>query len=490
MVATAMWPYGRAMTMTEPTLEPDTPDEPRTTPDEPRHLVWRSEQRVLTGTAAGLAEGWGIDPAWVRLALTVLALRSGLGGFLYVAAWVLLPESPTAPATSTARRLLAAAAGFGALLALGGEWIGSPWSVIVILAGAAAALWRGPSARVATPRPATTWEPPPPSPATPRASAEVPARTPRPRRTRATRPPSVVGRLSLALALAVVAVVALATDGRADAMAVAFGVAAAICGAGLVVASFGRRARYLIVPAVLALGASTVAASVDGLGVRFGVVGDWVSYRSPALPARIDRRAGHVQIDLTAASAAESTVVRLGSGDVEILLDPDRPVRVDLRARTGFGSIDVIGQRRSAGYRPSVSTSVGPGESTPVITVDAAVGVGSIDVRYVYRPEAPPEITTVPGLPRVPSRPNGAQAVLPDGTEVFEGGAQRRVDGTILLPGGTEVGPDNARRYGPGAVVRADGTAELPDGTIIKGSGVVVLPNGLVVTPAPDGQRG
>ena len=39
-------------------------------------------------------------------------------------------------------------------------------------------------------------------------------------------------------------------------------------GAGLVVASFGRRARYLVIPAVLALGGSGLAASIDGLGVR------------------------------------------------------------------------------------------------------------------------------------------------------------------------------------------------------------------------------
>lgn len=471
--------------MTEPVLEPDTPDEPPAAPPEARHVVWRSDQRVVTGTAAGLAEGWGVDPAWVRLAFTVLALRSGLGGLLYVAAWALLPASPTAPPTPLANRLVGAAAGGLALLALGGGWIGSPWSVIVILAGAAAALWRGSTPRPAAPeRP--TWAPP----AAP-AAADPSPRPPRPRRARVVRPPSVVGRLSLALALAVVAVVALAADGRPGALAVAFGVAAAICGVGLVVASFGRRARWLVVPAVLALGASTVAAAVDGLGVRLGVVGDWRSYGAPALPARIDHRAGTVQVDLTGADRNASTVVRVGTGDVDILLDPDRPVRVDLRARVGLGSIDVIGQRSSAGYRPAVTTSVGPGDGAPVITLDVAVGVGSIDVRYVYRPEAPPEVTTFPTvLPRRPVLPDGAVAVEPDGTEVYEGGARRTVDGTILLPDGTRIGPDNSRRYGPGVIVGADGTAELADGTMVQGTGAVVLPSGIVLTPSPEGQRG
>jgi phage shock protein PspC (stress-responsive transcriptional regulator) len=474
------------MTMTDPTLEPEAPNGPDDGPAEPCHLVWRSDERVLTGAAAGLAEGWGVDPAWVRLALTVLALHSGLGGFLYIAAWVLLPASSTAPPASTARRALGVAAGVGALLALGGEWIGSPWSVIVILAGTAAALWRRPSSRVGAPRPGT-WAPPsPPSPV----HADASARTPRPRRPREPRPPSVVGRLSLALALAVVAVVALASDGRPGPLAVAFGAAAAICGAGLAVAGFGRRARYLVVPAVLALGGSTVAASINGLGVRVGLSGDSRSYGASGLPPGIDQRAGDVQLDLTGATANASTVVRVGVGTVSILLDPDRPVRLDLRARVGLGSIDAIGQRRSTGYRPSVFSSIGPGDGTPVVTVDAAVGVGSIDVHYIHRPPTPAELTGVPRLPRVPALPGDALTVEPDGTEVFEGGARRLRDGRILLPDGTEVGPDGARRYGPGAVVRPGGTAELPDGTVIQATGTVVLPGGLVISPLPAEQRG
>lgn len=488
MVAAAAPSYRRAMTMTEPTLEPDAPDEPPVAPPEARHAVWRSDQRVVSGTAAGLADGWGVDPAWVRLAFTVLALRGGLGACLYAAAWALLPASPSAPRTPLANRLVGAAAGGLALLTLGSGWIGAPWSVIVVLAGAAAALWRGSTPRVArTVRP--TWAPP--SAPEPAAAPQTDPRPPRHRRAHVPRPPSVVGRLGLALALAVVAVTALVTDGRPGAMAVAFGAAAAICGAGLVVASFGRRARYLALPAVLALAASTVAASVDGLGVRVGLSGDWRSYGASALPARIDHRAGSIQVDLTDADRSASTVVRVGTGDVDIVLDPDRPVRVDLRARVGLGSIDVIGQRSASGYRPAVTTSVGPSDGPTVVTVDVAVGIGSVEVLYVSRPETPPEPTTFPTVPPAdPQLPNGAVAVEPDGIEVYEGGARRFPDGSLALPDGTQVEADNTRRYGPGVVVEPGGEAVLPDGTRVLVSGTVVLPSGVVVSPTPDGERG
>jgi phage shock protein PspC (stress-responsive transcriptional regulator)/energy-converting hydrogenase Eha subunit C len=49
------------------------------------------EGSVLTGTAAGLAGGLGVDPAVTRVAFTVLALAGGAGVFLYGIAWLLLP---------------------------------------------------------------------------------------------------------------------------------------------------------------------------------------------------------------------------------------------------------------------------------------------------------------------------------------------------------------------------------------------------------------
>jgi phage shock protein PspC (stress-responsive transcriptional regulator) len=50
---------------------------------------------MLTGTAAGIASHFDLDPTIVRVVFVVLALTGGLGLALYVAAWLLLPEEGT-----------------------------------------------------------------------------------------------------------------------------------------------------------------------------------------------------------------------------------------------------------------------------------------------------------------------------------------------------------------------------------------------------------
>jgi signal transduction histidine kinase len=62
----------------------------------------RSDDTVMTGTAAGIAGGLGVDPAVTRVAFTVLALAGGAGVFLYALAWLLLPPyGPTVARRAT-----------------------------------------------------------------------------------------------------------------------------------------------------------------------------------------------------------------------------------------------------------------------------------------------------------------------------------------------------------------------------------------------------
>jgi phage shock protein PspC (stress-responsive transcriptional regulator) len=47
---------------------------------------------MVGGVCSGLAEGFHVEPLWVRLAFVLLAFVQGIGLLLYVVLWVLMPE--------------------------------------------------------------------------------------------------------------------------------------------------------------------------------------------------------------------------------------------------------------------------------------------------------------------------------------------------------------------------------------------------------------
>ncbi|OLC25358.1 MAG: hypothetical protein AUH40_06745 [Chloroflexi bacterium 13_1_40CM_65_17] len=53
---------------------------------------YRSKNRILGGVCAGLAEGFHIDPLWVRVVFLLLVFLQGVGLFLYVVLWLVMPE--------------------------------------------------------------------------------------------------------------------------------------------------------------------------------------------------------------------------------------------------------------------------------------------------------------------------------------------------------------------------------------------------------------
>ena len=72
------------MSATSATHDPGGTNAPREGPDQPearrfRFVVRSRSDRVLTGTAAGLAEALGLDPLLVRLGLAVLTAAAGVG---------------------------------------------------------------------------------------------------------------------------------------------------------------------------------------------------------------------------------------------------------------------------------------------------------------------------------------------------------------------------------------------------------------------------
>jgi phage shock protein PspC (stress-responsive transcriptional regulator) len=53
---------------------------------------YRSSNRILGGVCAGLAEGFHLDPLWVRVAFVLLVFLQGVGVFLYIVLWLVMPE--------------------------------------------------------------------------------------------------------------------------------------------------------------------------------------------------------------------------------------------------------------------------------------------------------------------------------------------------------------------------------------------------------------
>ncbi len=53
---------------------------------------YRSKNRILGGVCAGLAEGFHVDPLWVRVVFLLLVFLQGVGLFLYIILWLVMPE--------------------------------------------------------------------------------------------------------------------------------------------------------------------------------------------------------------------------------------------------------------------------------------------------------------------------------------------------------------------------------------------------------------
>ncbi|MGD0833237.1 MAG: PspC domain-containing protein [Candidatus Dormibacteria bacterium] len=117
-----------------------------------RPLLVRSRtDRVLSGTAGGLAETWGVDPLLVRLGLAVLTAADGAGIVLYLVLWALSAEpSATTPGRDVrvrprSRQIIAVGCiVIGGMLVLQGIglWLGDAlaWPV-ALAAGGSALIW-------------------------------------------------------------------------------------------------------------------------------------------------------------------------------------------------------------------------------------------------------------------------------------------------------------------------------------------------------------
>jgi phage shock protein PspC (stress-responsive transcriptional regulator) len=63
-----------------------------------KRLTRSSNDRMLGGVAAGMADYFGVDPSVMRILWVLVALVGGTGLLVYVVLWVALPEGHTSPA--------------------------------------------------------------------------------------------------------------------------------------------------------------------------------------------------------------------------------------------------------------------------------------------------------------------------------------------------------------------------------------------------------
>src|SRR2546422_843119 len=58
----------------------------------PRRLERPSRRRLIGGVCSGLGDHFGVDPLLLRIAFVALAIFAGVGFWLYVAIFLLVPE--------------------------------------------------------------------------------------------------------------------------------------------------------------------------------------------------------------------------------------------------------------------------------------------------------------------------------------------------------------------------------------------------------------
>lgn len=64
-----------------------------------KKLTRKTDDKMIAGVAAGIADYFGLDVTLVRVVLVVTAIMGGFGFVLYVVMWVLVPEEGADGAT-------------------------------------------------------------------------------------------------------------------------------------------------------------------------------------------------------------------------------------------------------------------------------------------------------------------------------------------------------------------------------------------------------
>lgn len=361
--------------------------------------------RAIGGVAAGLAAYLNISVGLIRVAFLIAVIFGGLGFALYALGWLLIRDETESE--SIAQRLIS---GIGS----GPSWIGVAllvlgavvfltnftffsdslvWALVLVVAGyllyrgdvggGRAAETTGDQPVASSPpgdmAPATsagtaTTPPPPPTASHPVPSAPAPPPPPSP-------PPSILGRLTLGvamLALGVLAVIDNVTDLVDPRPRHYLALATVVLGIGLLTGAFVGRARWMIllgifvVPPLLA----SPVAEVEWEGRLERII-------SPASLTELDPAyeagAGRFVFNLTEATWSGEHVnlaVDLAAGEIVVIVPDD--VAITGSGTVSIGQIeDPSGQRGGIGQ---INRTFDVSGNRGSLDLDLGVGVGSIRV--------------------------------------------------------------------------------------------------------------
>lgn len=386
------------------------------------------------GVVAGLSRAYGFDLRTTRIATFIAMLILPVVLLAYVAAWVLLPETPAEAQPIEAilrdRRRMPLMIVIGILLVAGGlgslgTWFlfdGAPWGLLLIALGVL--LWMTSTRGVTTapPAPPTTGVPttgtpvaatdpwastfPPPTPdgtsnGAPTGSTPITdqhaAVSPAPTTTRSIpvvvsvprRPRRPIGSIGVGIAvLWVAAVAALEALGRWDATALwvivsALGIVMLALMASIIVNHSWLLPIPLFLLGLVVLALVITQPDLDGEGGTRTVRPDTVA----AAQEHQHLAAGQLTLDLRDVPfvAGETVEIEadLGMGQLRVLVPSN--LDVEVRAEVGAGEAMVWGDQVSDGFRQqttrSIDADVSPADGELVL--DLRVGMGQISVERV-----------------------------------------------------------------------------------------------------------
>lgn len=59
-----------------------------------KKLYKSSTNKMLAGVCGGIAEYFGVDPTWIRLAWVIFSMTGGAGVLAYIVAALIIPDEP------------------------------------------------------------------------------------------------------------------------------------------------------------------------------------------------------------------------------------------------------------------------------------------------------------------------------------------------------------------------------------------------------------
>ena len=395
--------------MTETLHEPPPPPEPQTAAPEPpdgavpatRRLVRDPDDKVVAGVCAGLGRYTDTDPVLWRVTVGVLTVFGGAGLVLYLLAWVLVPRtgSPASFAERTLRGPDRTAAVIGAgLLGLVAiavlDLIDTGLVVLAVVVGVVLLATRERRAGIAPGPSSRAWGPAAPPSAygvPPSAYGEppvVPAWEPAP--PALPRERSVLGPVTLSVATLVAGVLLLLREVGVDGITGPRVLAAAllVVGAGLVVATWIGRARWLFAVGVVLALLLVPAAALDGRLAGGAGERTWVPVAADD-GASYELGAGEATLDLRRVEPGSvgALTARVGLGRLLVLVPDDLRVRVVPEIGLGELVRDDGNGRTVSSAEPFDDRGVdevllGRADGRELV-LGAEVGLGELEVRRV-----------------------------------------------------------------------------------------------------------